>query len=178
MNTTCETLEQPTLVVRPELVPAAGTPEAFFVSQVAARAREICGFYLAHRNAAVFVEGHDERWLFRYITFHLLSGNILVVRAGRTIAGVAFAWPDRAAAILARAERGEPQFNWRPFNEPGDAVFIGPMMGTRACGYGWRKLALERWPDLAARRVFAERKGKLVEYPARWVKWFCRRVNL
>jgi len=140
----------------------------------AARAREVCTFYLAHRNARVFVEGHDERWLFRYVVFHLLSGNVFVVRARGRIAGVAFCWPDRARDVLARAAAGEPQFNWRHNVKPGDAVFIGPMIGDRACAYGWRKQALQRWPDLAARRVFAERQDELVEISPKLLKRFCR----
>lgn len=163
-----------TLVQRPEMLPPAGSPAADFMAGVAERTREICAFYLARKNGRVFVEGHDERWIFRYIAFHLLSGNIFVVRERGAIAGVAVAWPDRAANIFALEAAGEPQFNWRQNVEPGDAVFIGPMIGTRACGYGWRKLALQRWPDLAARRVFAQRRERLVEISAGVVKRFAK----
>lgn len=181
MNTEAprSSLSEPTLVLRPELLPPAGSPQAAACRIVASRARAVCDFYDGCKTSRCQVQG-DARLLFRYVVWHLLQGNVFVVREGGAIAGVAISWADRAADILARAAAGEPQFAWRPATRPGDAIFIAFVIGTRRAGYGWRKLALARWPDWSARRIFCERdradgRGQeLVELDHRLIRRFAR----
>lgn len=167
-------LAQPLFVQRPEMLPPAGSIEQHIIAELAGKAREICAFCIARRSAKVFANDTDGRIFFRYVTFQLLSGNVLVVRQGGQISGVAFVWPERAADVLAREARGEEHFNWRPPVVGGDAVVIGQVIGTRTASFGWRKLAVQRWPDFHARRLFTWRRGKLVELCGKAVKRFCR----
>lgn len=167
-------LAEPLYAQRPELLPAVGSIERHIIGELAAKAREICVFCIQNRNERVFAEDTDGRIFFRYVTWHLLAGNVLVVRQQGKISGVAFVWPERAADVLERAKTGEPQFNWRQPVQGGDAVMIGQVIGTRTASYGFRKLCLQRWPEFHARRMFTHRRGKLVEMPAALIKRFCR----
>jgi len=180
MNSRIPTLNSPMYDRRPEMLPPTGSIEAHVMANLAARVREIAVFIIRHKGTSPFVDRviEDGRVYFRYLAFHYLAGNIFVVRNGAKLAGVCIAWPDRSQDIEARAAKGEPQFAWRPAVIPGDAIMLGEVVGRRVHGYGWRKLALERWPDLPLRRIFTHRRGELVELNYAAVKRFCRRRML
>ena len=178
MNREAITLDEPALVHRAEMLPQPGSIREHVLAHVAAKAREIAAFVLRQKNHKVFAENNDPRRVFRYIVFHVLHGNVFVVRdQARAIIGVGFAWPERAREVIERDAMGEEQFAWRAPVESSDAIMIWQVMGSRRAAYGWRAAALQRWPDLHARRIFTHRNGKLVELDYRMLKRFAERQH-
>ncbi len=180
VNRVTHKLSEPTLVQRPEMLPAAGSLAAHAMQAVALRVREVFAFIVRHKGDSPFInrQVEDGRLFFRYLVFHYLAGNIFIVRQGAKIAGVAIAWTERARDIEQRAALDEPQFAWRVPLSGGDAVMLGEVVGKRRLAGGWRKLALERWPDLHARRIFTHRRGRLKELPYAAIKRFCRATTI
>lgn len=169
-----DNLSEDTVVQRPEMLPVAGTMESHVMANVARRVREVCQFVIQNRGRCFPVDQWPERKLFRYLTWHFLNGNVFLVRACGEICGMAIAWPDIAREVEVREAMGEPHFTWKPQIRAGDCVMIAEVIGTRQSAFGWRKLALERWPDLHARRFFTFRRGKLKEISYGSIKNFCQ----
>lgn len=173
---THQNLNEPLYARRAELLPPSGTIAAHVMADLARRVRELAIFIIRNKGRSPFMDQQveDGRRFFRYLAFHYLAGNVLIVRQGAKVAGVAIAWPERVRDIEERARLGEAQFDWRPAVSGGDAVMLAEVVGSRGHGFGWRKLALERWPDLHERRIFTHRRGKLVELHYATIKRFCR----
>jgi hypothetical protein len=156
-------LDQDTYAQRAEMLPRPGTIASHIMANIAGKVRELVEFIIPNRGKCFPDEKWPPRKLFRYLTWHYLNGNVFVVRNQGKIIGVGIAWPELARDIQQREALGEPHFSWKPQVRAGDCVMIAEVIGTKQAAFGWRKLALQRWPDLHANRFFTYRHGNLVE---------------
>jgi hypothetical protein len=109
--------------------------------------------------------------VFKYIAHHALAKTLFLCRDGRKIAAVGVAWPLTVKELFRRNRVKQPQFDWKALPEPGNALLIGPVIGTRKYLVKLWRVALNRWPFI--RRIFTYRRGRLVELHLRTMERFC-----
>lgn len=124
------------------------------VEKLLGTVRDITTFCILHKGRCF--NGWEASKIFRFIAFHLLNETILVTRnIDGKITGVAIAWTAKTEEIRRRDEKREPHFEWK-LPEPGKALLIADVLGTRSvCGELWKQ-ALNKWPMVE--RVFAYRR--------------------
>ena len=99
-------------------------------------ATEITEFFLKwcqrHGRPGRCFEGWGKEKVFNYVLVNLVHRNVFAARDRfGLIALAAIAWPADAATIIAKAERGLPQFDWKGFPTDGDSILIADVAGDR-----------------------------------------------
>lgn len=101
--------------------------------------------------------------LLQALAFHATRGTLALIWHDQKLIGAAIAWRTTAKHIEQCEREDRNVFDWQPNDPHGDAVYLALVCTTQR--RAMRPLAryyLDRWPDWAALKQFAHRRGRLV----------------
>ena len=130
--------------------------------QLADEIKRCVVFLMEHRGRCF--DGWPASQLYKFCAYHWLNGTLFASCApDGAFRLVVIAWLENAARIIARAAAGTPHFTWEQLPKDGDSILIADVVGERSLLPDVRRQVNGAWPDSPRKRLFAFRKGRLVE---------------